>query len=255
MYDSRPPKKGKGQQYFSTNMLYDASSLTSVTPKRSKQREGGLIYSQFYASVKEISDATKCFPFSNNGLEEMALDPQIRKGARQAAGGHRRDARIIELAYLASKRRTRDALTDSRKKSFGIREEHRITWELFKGLQSWLRDEDTADSEVELADCPSHAWPVKTSVYIDFLWRSADKFATGFEVVRARCRNDFVTWEQTKMMAMFLRCLPFVFGGHLLSRESALWWSRRERNVGEPPRLRIWHGLGFCNTLPQYKYC
>ena len=255
MYDGQPPRKGKGWQHFYTNMLYDASSLTSVTPKRSKQREGGLIYSQFYASVKELSDATKCFPFNNDGMEEMALDPQIRKGARQAAGGQRRNAAIIEHAYLASKRRTRDALTDSIKKSFGIREEHRIKWELFRGLQVRLQHEASPISEIEFDDCPSHAWPVKTSVYLNYLWRSGDKFATGFEVVRARCRNDFVTWEQTKMMAMFLRCLRFIFGGHLLSRESALWWSRRERTVGEPARLRIWYGLGFCNTLQRYGYC
>ena len=57
------------------------------------------------------------------------------------------------------------------------------------------------------------------------------------------------------MMAMFLRCLRFVFGGHLLSRESALWWSRRERTAGEPAQLRVWHELGFCNTLPRYGYC
>ena len=57
------------------------------------------------------------------------------------------------------------------------------------------------------------------------------------------------------MMAMFLRCLRYVFGGHLLSRESALWWSRNERTVQDPPELRIWYGLGFRNTLPAYKYC
>ena len=255
MYDGRPPKMGDGQNYFYTNMLGDASSLTSVTPKRSKQREGGLIYSQFYASVKEIFDATKCFPFNNDGLEELALDPQILKGAREAAGGRRRDARIIQLAYLASKRRTRDALTDSRQKSFGIREEHRISWDLFQGLKSRLRYEGESDAGVELADCPAHAWPVKTSVYLDYLWRLVDKFSTGFEVVKAQCHSDFVTWEQTKVMAMFLRCLRFVFGGHLLRRESALWWSRRERGVGESGQLRVWFGLGFCNTLPRYGYC
>ena len=90
---------------------------------------------------------------------------------------------------------------------------------------------------------------------MDFLWRSADKFATGFEVVRAQCRKELVTWEQTKMMVMFLRCLRFVFGGHLLSRESAIWWSRRETHVGELPRLRVWIGLGFSNTLPRHGYC
>lgn len=236
-------------------MLYDAASLTSVTPKRLRHQEGGLIYSQLYSSVKEIVDATKRFPFTNDAMEEMALDPQIRRGARQVAGGRRRDERIVELAYLASKRRTRDALTASRRKSFGIREEHRITWALFIALLYRLRLYDRESLEISLVDCPSYAWPIKTSVYMDYLWRSADKFATGFEVVRARCRKELVTWEQTKMMAMFLRCLRFTFGGHLLGWESALWWSRRERYIGEPPRLRLWYGLGFSNTLLQYGYC
>ena len=57
------------------------------------------------------------------------------------------------------------------------------------------------------------------------------------------------------MMAMFLRCLRFVFGGHLLQQESSLWWSRRDRSSGSPPQERVWYGLGFCNTLPRYKYC
>lgn len=156
MYDGQPPRLGNGQLYFSQNMLHDASSLTSVTPKRSKQREGGLIYSQFYSSVKEIVDATKHFPFTNDAMEEMALDPQIRRGARQAAGGHRRDARIVELGYLESKRRTRDAVNASRKKSFGIREEHRISWELFLALMERLQLDDRDSLEVRLSDCPAY---------------------------------------------------------------------------------------------------
>jgi hypothetical protein len=135
------------------------------------------------------------------------------------------------------------------KKSFGIREEHRITWRLFQSLLNRLRLEAAEDLEIIMLDCPSYAWAVKTEVYLNFLWRSADKFATGFEVVLARCQRELVTWEQTKMMAMFLRCLRFVSGGHELRRESALWWSRRERPT------RAWYGLGFCNTLPRYKYC
>ena len=250
MYDGQPPARdGQGQRYYDQNMLYEASSLTSVTPKPSKLRQGGMIYTQFYGSVKEISDATKCKPFDNDGLEELALDPQIRQGARNAAGGHRRDAKIIERGYCASKRRARDALVDSIKKSFGVREEHRMTWSLYQGLISRLRREARDDLEIVLDDCPSYAWAIKTETYVNFLWRSADKFASGFEVVLAGCQQDLVTWEQTKMMAMFLRCLRFVFGGHQLQRESALWWSRRERPT------RTWYGLGFCNTLLRYKYC
>jgi len=258
MYDGQSPAiTSEGQRYYEVNMLYDACDLTTVTPKRSKHRQGGLIYSQMYASLKEMSDAAKCFPFSNDGLEELALDPQIRQGAHHAAGGHNRDIQILERAYNASKHRTRCSLHDSRKKSFGIREEHRITWQLFQGLLEQLQLDNHEELEIVLVDCPSYAWVIKTDVYVQYLWRSVDKFATGFEVVRARSNQEFITWEQTKMMAMFLRCLRFVLGGQGIRRESALWWSRREPRQVEPGRHhhQPWYGLGFCNTLPQYKYC
>jgi hypothetical protein len=45
MYDDYPPIKGEGQRYYTQNILYDIGSLTSMTLKKSKYREGGLIYS------------------------------------------------------------------------------------------------------------------------------------------------------------------------------------------------------------------
>jgi hypothetical protein len=58
-------------------MLHNAYSLMSVTLKKSRLRVGGLIYSQFYESIKELFNVMKCFPFMNDGLEELALDPLI----------------------------------------------------------------------------------------------------------------------------------------------------------------------------------
>ena len=132
MYDDQAPKKGEGQRYYTQNMLHDTGSLTSVTYKKSKHREGGLIYSQFYNSVKEIYDANKCFPFANDAMEELALDPHIRNATRNILGGGRRDAKTVEVGYLASKQRTHHALRDARRKSYGIREEHRVTWSVFQ---------------------------------------------------------------------------------------------------------------------------
>jgi hypothetical protein len=83
MYEGQAPSLGQGQRYFRENMLYEASSLTSVTPKGSMLRQGGLEYSQLYGSTKEIGDA-KCVPFENDGLEELAFDLQIRKKGRKA---------------------------------------------------------------------------------------------------------------------------------------------------------------------------
>ena len=145
------------------------------------------------------------------------------------------------------------ALGASVQKSFGVREEHRVSVELFDAIYHLCDEYD--DDDAFLDDCPPHCWAVNTTEYLRFLHQTANKFAAGFEVVHALCARELVTWEQTKVMAMFLRCLRFVLGGHLLRRESALWWSRRQRHVGEPPRLREWVGLGFCNTLPRYGYC
>ena len=171
------------------------------------------------------------------------------------AGGHRRDVRVLKRVYCVGKRRSHQGLRDSRHKSFGIRAEFRISWTLFRALMERLRLGPREELEVIHIDCPAYAWAIKTEVYLSFLWRGADKFASLFETIRARCRQDLVTWEQTKMMAMALRCLRFVLGCHQLHRESALWWSRREREVGHPPQQRIWYGLGFCNTLARYGYC
>ena len=257
MYDNAAPAVGgKGQQYFNQNMLRDACSLTSVAPKRSRHRRGGLVYSQLYSSVKEISDASKQFPFANDGLEELALDPSVRQAARETVRGRQPSLEVVKNAYIASKRRAMAALVGSVRKSFGLREEHRVSVSLFDAIFELCDDyEDDEDHAIPLDDCPTHAWAVDTSTYLLFLRRTANKYAAGFEIVHATCARELVTWEQTKIMAMFLRCLRFVFGGHLLRRESALWWSRRQRHIGEPPRLREWVGLGFCNTLPRYGYC
>jgi hypothetical protein len=252
MYDGRPPSDG--QRFYTQSMLRDACSLTSLYPKRSLLRKDGLVYSQYYNSVKEVTDAAKTRLFQNDGLEEMALDPQIRQGACHAARmAGSRSVKVIRNAYCASKRRVNVAVAGALQKSFGIREEHRVSWSLFQALQRRLRHEHLDDMDMTAPSCPEYVWPLQTSVYLSYLWRNADKFAAGFEVVLAQCHTYFVTWEQTKIMAMFLRCLRFALDGVQFPRESALWWSRRETN--HPQHPRTWYGLGFSNTLPRYGYC
>jgi hypothetical protein len=42
-------------------------------------------------------------------------------------------------------------------------------------------------------NCSTYVWPIHTVVYTNFLYRNVDKFATGFEVMLARCQRDYVT--------------------------------------------------------------
>lgn len=100
-----------------------------------------------------------------------------------------------------------------------------------------------------------YVWTVKTQVYLNFIQRSVDKFATSFELTRRFCRTNFVSWEQTKMLATLLRCLRFFLSNSQVDRESALWWSRRDRPHCRTSDSRTWYGLEFENTLSKQGYC
>lgn len=261
IYDGHPPAKGSaGQYYYPQNMLADSGSLTSEPTRKSLLYRGGVRYFQLYNSVKEVWDAAKTMPFNNDALEEMTLDPDIRQAARGVTRGHAREAHVVEASYRASKHRARIALKDSQRKSFGLREEYRVSWRLFCNIQAALR-RSAADGHTmpaPLVDCPSYAWAVRTEVFLRFLHRSVNKFAAGFELIRARSGGRAITWEQTKMMAVFLRSLRYVLGGVGIQQESALWWSRREfPPADDRPHdgSRVFYGLGFQNTLGRYGYC
>ncbi|KAK3045910.1 hypothetical protein LTR09_012564 [Extremus antarcticus] len=230
LYDGDPPAPGgPGQRYYEQNMLHQASSLTSESPKRSRLRAGGLIYSQFYASIKELSDASKCKPFGNEALEGTALDPQIRKAVHATVGGHLREVETIQRAYVASKQRASIALCRSRSKSFSIREEHRISWDLFRELRSQIASSLLALSSLIHASCPPYAKGITSKVYSDSLWRSADKFATGFEFMLANSKTGLLQ-----------RDLCSVVKSKTTNGENGTW---------------TWYGLGFSNTLPKHGYC
>ena len=253
LYDGKVPKSN--QNIYHNVMLRDACDMTSLTPRRSRLRRGGLLYSQFYSLTKEAIDAAKTFPFHNPGLAALSLDSRLRGSADNIVGSSRRSGVIIGQAYLASKRRCHYSLLGSSKKSFGIREEHRISWPLFLSLMRQLRSMDDNKIGFCAREPPSYVWPLRTDTLFHFIWRNVDKFTTGFELIRARSQPGTTTWEQTKMMEMFLRCLKFSSSSHDYSREGAIWWSRRERPLGTTGKTQVWCGLGFSRTLERYGYC
>ena len=116
--------------------------------------------------------------------------------------------------------------------------------------------DDINDLIITLADAPSHVWVIRTKTFFHYVLRNVDKFATGFEIMAARTRDGVYTWEETKIIAIFLRGLRFSVAGQALCRESALWWGRRDRvREDGDDRPRTWYSLGFGTTLPRYGYC
>lgn len=135
LYDEKPPRAGtRGQRYYYQNLLRDACSLTSVPRRGSKLKEGVVVYSQYYNAVKHVWEATKLWPFANDGVEELTIDSSAIEGAREIAGGRCRRTIFIVQAYSDSKHRTLCANRVSQRKSFGIREEQQAVWSLFEDI-------------------------------------------------------------------------------------------------------------------------
>ncbi|KAF9882990.1 hypothetical protein FE257_004360 [Aspergillus nanangensis] len=88
------------EQFYSMSLLQDTGSMTLETRRSSPQRQSGLLYSQFYASVKEIFTAGNTYPFTNSGMETLALDPKLRK-TWQTVGDPRPNSILRALDLLA----------------------------------------------------------------------------------------------------------------------------------------------------------
>ena len=61
------------QVFYPFTLLRDTGSLTLETGKRSQCRTVGLLYSQFYPSIKEVFAAGNVYPFTNTAIETLAL--------------------------------------------------------------------------------------------------------------------------------------------------------------------------------------
>jgi hypothetical protein len=227
------------------------AGTTILTARQSPSREQGLLYSQFYGSEKEIFDAAKTFPFRDRALESLALDPKIRASWQKAGGSENHRPETLERSYLGSKARCAAGITGSLQKSFGTREEHRMTLTLALRVRECLQQSGDWVREVGTSPGSEPFWRIPTATYLRFVQANINKFTTGFEYVRSLGSHEYVSWEYSQMMIMFLRLLKFGYGSCQLRREIALWDDERvHRRTGE--KL---YGLGFSTTGARDGYC
>ena len=243
------PLKKSLRKVYNTALLRDAVGMTILTPCRSPSRQQGLLYSQFYNSTKEITDAAKKFPFNDMALESLALDPNIRASWQHTGGSENHRTDTLTKSYLGSKERCSEGFAVSVQKSFGTREEHRMTWALAGRVKDHLEAMGVWDREI-VPTGPSPFWCLPTATFLGFTSANINKFTSGFEYVRSLSIHDFVSWEHSQAMIAFLRLLKFGYGSHDIKREIALWWDeKRTRTTGKQV-----YGLGFSSTIQQYGY-
>ncbi|KAI8648040.1 hypothetical protein NCS55_01502200 [Fusarium keratoplasticum] len=244
------------QVFYPFSMLRDTGSLTIETGKRSLRRAAGLLYSQFYPSVKEVFAAGNVYPFTNTAIETLALDKKLRKTWELVGGGLSHQPEALIKAYLYTKLRCHYALLGSMQKSFGIREEHRISQALFYAVDSQMRSRELHDRRLVIpTDDSSPYYSFTTDTLLRWVRWNINKFCLGFEMVYSFQDPHFVTWEHTRIMLMFLRCLQFSYTGGLIQKVGGCWRDvQHQPDARQPNGLRRYEGLGFRRTMEMYGY-
>jgi hypothetical protein len=189
-------------------MLRDTGSLTVETERRSPRRAAGLLYSQFYLSIKEVFTAGNIYLFTNPAIKSLALDKKVWKTWELVGGGLSHQPVALIKAYLYTKLQCYFASLGLMAKSFGIREEYWVSRGLFQAmgrhLQSCSLDDQRLVTPIEDSS-PYYSFTMQT--VLQWVWWNINRFCVGFEMVYSFQDAHFVTWEHTCIMLMFLRCL------------------------------------------------
>ncbi|EER22854.1 hypothetical protein CPC735_001700, partial [Coccidioides posadasii C735 delta SOWgp] len=252
------PQEGSWRkQFYPLSFLRDLGSMTLEPHRCSPLRRRGLLYCQFYNTVKEVFAAGQHSPFANENLDTLALDPGLVRTWQHIGKAISHSPLALLRAYIHTKRRCHVAISDCRQRSYGTREEYRVTAAVLQAMDRILRESNLADHPTVVPQCPAPFLNYRTDQLLGWLRWNINKLCTGFEMVYSLQPRTVVHWEHTRVMMMFLRCLLCAYGGqgNHLCRSSGLWLDRR---VQPPPEgsdtERIQEGLGMASTLELYGY-
>jgi len=234
-------------------------SATLETPLDSTIRAQGVSYIQHYASFKEISAAGNTYPFSNTGLSNLTLSPDVLATFQQVGGAISVRPEVLARAYISSKLRSHHGLWASGSKSYGSRWECRVTLSLLRQIDQCARRLSPPMTEFSNpAQCSWVAHPTET--LLEWYRYHLNKFCFGFETIHGRCQEKpYIAWEYTQLMILMLKCISCFSGVLIPGTYPQLWLDRyqprsrrRQPPVVMPQAPR--QGLGIGTNMQECGY-
>ena len=171
---------------YSWALTTATANQTLAYSKSSSQYENGLIYSQFYSPLKSIFDAGSTYPLQNSSLDYLSLSSEILKIWQSSGAAGERvqiDIEKLEKAYCHSRDRVLLALKEAiqQRRSFGIRQEHRLSFQSFKTLR------DRAE-EIDFIQLPTCCYMQNSEEIYHFLTTNFLRFGLGLEYTATKLK-------------------------------------------------------------------
>ncbi|KAK6591298.1 hypothetical protein H4I95_12258 [Botrytis cinerea] len=153
---------------------------------------------------------------------------------------------VAEFGYQHSKKRAHANLVDNRAKSYGIREEHRISQtmmeEIYQQWQQWDQYDD--EHNINRPHLPYLYHPYQGA--LDFLAAQDQQILLPLRTHPFPHRQN-ISLPETTVMITALRALRFSYGSNLLQQESLLYKDRWEHM--RDSMIECKEGLGMQDTM------
>lgn len=241
----------KAPRFWQIAFLKHISAATNEYPRGSDLHRFGLLYAQFYPSFKNVLAAADTYLFENPAIANLAIGKHQMALLQRVAGALTVDPKCLLSAYLHCKARCHEALTASLQKSFGIRQEYRVSWKLFELIDVEMRRLDPTPNPSPSATARSGWLAVPTQRVCEWHRWNINKFCFGFEMVNSYSPQTSIPWDHSRVMLLFLMCLPAFLGRDHPDTFRRLWLSDLPAKANKESRER---GLGIGVNLTAYGY-
>ena len=232
-------------------------ALTSIVANRTIQfspystiYKSGFVYSQSYSPLKCLFEVAGNYPFQNPSLDFLSLTPEAIK-SWQATGpegvGLKFNIGKIEDAYIHGRDRVLAAIDSAirRKRSYGIRQEHRISLNLFTEILETTGDLESSQ-EIALSCLSIPSGDVLRFLRFNFL-----RFGLALEYTALQLRNpiNHYSISHGRMVRMFLQLQRNSVSSTILEAAGDLW---RDYPIATS-RVQS-RGLGLKVALGRYNF-
>jgi len=245
----------KGSRVMTTRynwcMTRDTGNLTITGKRRSMIRKGGLMHSQFYGMSKLQFDAMKHFPWEDGDdtMAMMALDKRYQEALRSTIGGKAVDINTCRQSYNHCGRRYLLASRMNYDRSWGVREEHRMSLRLVQAINSELHCR--GDPELRRRESRFQFYVHPTRVVNAFSESVALPIASWYQETLGMAPEGMLGIDRQKLAILQCYLLKMSYGCSLL-RQYPILWEKRIRNIGEESHVKI--GLGLKDIVQKYGF-
>jgi hypothetical protein len=236
-------------------MTRDVGNITITGKKRSMIRKGGLMYSQFYGMNKLQFDAIKHFPWDDGDdtMAMMALDKGYREALRATIGAKGIDMKACRRSYNHCGRRYLLGTRMNDDRSWGVREEHRMSLKLLQAVNSELRCR--GEPELRRRESRFQFYVHPTRSVNAFSEAVALPIASWYQETLGMAGEGMLGIDRQKLAILQCFLLKNSYGSALVCRHPILWDKKIRRSVeGEEEGEMEKIGLGLKGMIEKYGF-